>query len=88
MRLTALLPPPPTPTTFIRAVSTGANEHRTVARRDRLWSRHPLRGGARRWPDPGRRKSAEAEEAAAADDAMATLSRRWRNVGREVRGDW
>ena len=48
MRLTALLPPPPTPTTFILAVSTGANEHRAVVRRGRLWSRHPLRGEARR----------------------------------------
>lgn len=29
MRLTALLPPPPTPTTFILADSTGANEQLT-----------------------------------------------------------
>lgn len=76
MRLTALLPPPPTPTTFILAVSTGAKEHRTVARRGRLCPRHPLRGGARRWAGPGRRMSAEAEEEEAADEAMAARSPR------------
>ena len=30
MRLTASLPPPPMPSTFILAVSTSANEHRTA----------------------------------------------------------
>jgi hypothetical protein len=51
MRLTALLPPPPTPTTFILAVSTGANEkellQRTAAWRRRGWLRHPPRWGPR-----------------------------------------
>ena len=90
MRLTALLPPPPTPTTFILAVSTGANEHRAVVRRGRLWSRHPLRGEARRWARPGRRTRAEAEEAAP-HEAMATRSPRWwRNAGtgRSEVGAW
>lgn len=35
MRLTALLPPPPTPTTLILAFSTGVKEHVTGPKRRR-----------------------------------------------------
>lgn len=59
MRLTALLPPPPTPTTLILADSIGAKEQLTTPKRccfrkvHLLWWRHSLKGNVFWWNGVG-----------------------------------